>query len=138
MSERIDDPNFSDYSWLDDEKRLHDASDGLAPQPAISAEQADSSNSEDYPRFESAKPEIPWQHAPIGAEPFPTITPGRADSPFNRLPPAMRAGLAGRAAGLVAGKIPIIGGWLSTGVIAPAALQFYQEDIKTPELPPRE
>jgi len=26
MSERIDDPNFSDYSWLDDEKRLHDAS----------------------------------------------------------------------------------------------------------------
>ncbi|WP_243311928.1 hypothetical protein [Fundidesulfovibrio agrisoli] len=40
MSERIDDPNFSDYSWLDDEKRLHDASETPAPQPSTSVEQA--------------------------------------------------------------------------------------------------
>ncbi|WP_243368435.1 hypothetical protein [Fundidesulfovibrio soli] len=138
MSERIDDPNFSDYSWLDDEKRLHDASETPAPQPSTSVEQADSSTGQSYPKFESPKPEIPWEHAPIGAEPYPTILEGRADSPFNRLPPAMRAGLAGRAAGFVAGKIPIVGGWLSNGVIAPAAIQFYQEDTKTPELPPRE
>jgi len=78
---------------------------------------------------------LPWDQAPIGAEPSPEIKPGRADSPFNRLPPEMRASIMGGAAGLVAGRVPLIGSFLKNRVIAPAAIAFYKEDTKTPELP---
>ena len=34
MSERIDDPSFEDYSWVDDERRLHE-NGGQQAQPDL-------------------------------------------------------------------------------------------------------
>ena len=126
MSERIDDSTHEDYRWTDHEREVHYNNQALEVGPPA-----------DYPKFEQAQPQLPFDHAPMGAEPYPTILPGRADSPFNRLPPEMRASIAGGAAKAATWLIPVVGPWLGNRVIAPAAIAFYKEDTKTPELPPR-
>lgn len=126
MSERIDDSTHEDYRWTDHEREVHYNNQALeVGSPA------------DFPKFEQAQPQLPFDHAPMGAEPYPTILPGRADSPFNRLSPKKRAAIAGGAAGAVVSQIPLLGPWVGRSVIAPVALDFYLEDTKTPELPPR-